>query len=58
MTIVRDNEACPERFPTSRIRKRLYDLEEPEHSEMENDEGQYRNEDGFVFAFFKDFLKH
>lgn len=38
--------------------ERLHDFEEVEHSEMENDEGQYRDEDGFVFAFFKYFLKH
>jgi hypothetical protein len=41
-----------------RIRQRLHDLEEHQHSEMENEKDRHRDKDGGVFAFFKDFLQH
>jgi hypothetical protein len=36
----------------------LHNLEEEQYYEMENNEGEYRKENGQIFAFIKNFLKH
>jgi hypothetical protein len=48
----------PVRFLRTVITNRLHDLDQIEHSEMENDEDQHRDEHEGVFAFLKDFLEH
>jgi hypothetical protein len=45
-------------FRCFRAQEKLNDSEQQEHSEMEKQEDQHRNEYGRVFALFKDSLQH